>query len=272
MLDRMTFVNHVNERIEFGANGLYIKANDIRDYSWGYTTVGNGVGQFTKDFVEKTIPYLILSDYDTAMALKNRLCEVGEKDVLAKEPGKLCIGDGYLQCYIIGNRKSEYLTDEKMLVGEITILAPKALWIYEKTKQFTSVEEAAGEGKGYPHAFPYNYSYDGASNMMYNEHYAPSDFVMTIYGAAIKPAIYINDHKYSVDVTLAEGEYLVIDSKKKTITRKRTDGAIDNLFRYRDTESYIFEKIQPGQCEMSWSGQFGFDLTIITERGEPKWT
>ena len=44
-----------------------------------------------------------------------------------------------------------------------------------------------------------------------------------------------------------------------------------NLFNVRGRDFYIFEKIPTGILNVSWSGSFGFDLNLLSERGEPKW-
>jgi hypothetical protein len=52
----------------------------------------------------------------------------------------------------------------------------------------------------------------------------------------------------------------------------RNDGTTVNHFNDRNKASYIFEKIPPGNNAITWPGGFGFDVILMEERSEPKWT
>ena len=41
--------------------------------------------------------------------------------------------------------------------------------------------------------------------------------------------------------------------------------------RYRYKKESVFEEIQPGQNELTWSGDFGFDVLLYHKRSEPDW-
>ena len=75
-----------------------------------------------------------------------------------------------------------------------------------------------------------------------------------------------------VYTTLEAGQYLLIDSRDKTVKRVLNDGSVLNEFdnRRRGTKS-IFEPITPGMNEVTWNNAFGFDLTLFIERSEPEW-
>lgn len=80
------------------------------------------------------------------------------------------------------------------------------------------------------------------------------------------------DHYYSVRCVVGDGDKIVINSAELTITLVKADGTQENMFRYRDKQSDVFEKISPGNHRVMWNGSFDFDLSVIHERGEPKWT
>lgn len=71
---------------------------------------------------------------------------------------------------------------------------------------------------------------------------------------------------------VGDGDKIVINSAELTITLVKADGTQENMFRYRDKQSDVFEKISPGNHRVMWNGSFDFDLSVIHERGEPKWT
>lgn len=272
MLETMYYENHNGKRIAFGQSGLYANGNDIRNYAWLYEGSGNVVNVFARRMIEKTLPYIICCEEQDVLNLKNRLSELTEEDILSRVPGKLYIGETYLECYIIANQKTDYLQSRKLLKGSLTVLSLSDMWITRTTTSYEAEISSESGGKGYPYNYPYNYGSDGLSREIKNDHYSDCDFTMTIYGYASSPRVTIGGHVYALNLEIQKDEYVIIDSKSKTITRKRTDGIIDNVFSYRKKDSYIFQKIPPGLSEISWNNQFGFDITIYKERSEPLWT
>ena len=75
-----------------------------------------------------------------------------------------------------------------------------------------------------------------------------------------------------MDARLYIGEYMVIDSRSKKVYKVKNNGEKVNLFHARGRDFYIFEKIPSGIMAVSWSGEFGFDITLLSERSEPVWT
>ena len=104
-----------------------------------------------------------------------------------------------------------------------------------------------------------------------NDHYADSNFLLTIYGPIVDPVLYIGGHEYSVTIVLEEGEYLEIDSAAGTVVKVKVSGERVNAFHNRSFESSVFEPIHPGGQDIGWSGRFAFDLVIYEERSEPRW-
>ena len=82
----------------------------------------------------------------------------------------------------------------------------------------------------------------------------------------------MSDHIYQVFGTIRAGETLVVDSLAKTIMLSTVSGTRVNWFNNRNRENYIFEPIPAGQSNILYNGSFAFDLTVIEERSEPKWT
>ena len=119
--------------------------------------------------------------------------------------------------------------------------------------------------------FPFDYSNPLSSQMVENPGFTGSDFRMVIYGECEDPHIGIGEHLYEVDCTIGPHEYLTIDSKKKTIILTKQNGTTENKFRYRNRESYIFEKIPSGETLVSWDGDYKYDIILYEERSEPKW-
>ena len=94
---------------------------------------------------------------------------------------------------------------------------------------------------------------------------------LIIYGEVTDPSVTIAGHIYSVTGHVDADEYLVIDSRTKTITKVESDGDRVNWFQYRNKLNYVFQKIPSGENNVLWDGTFSFNVTLYEERSEPKW-
>lgn len=140
---------------------------------------------------------------------------------------------------------------------------------------YSTVENTSGSAVGgfdYPYEYDLEYGVQTGGRNITNDTFTGNAFRILIYGAVINPTITIGGHAYTVNGAVGEGETLTIDSMTKTITLTTANGTKINYFDKRDRQNYIFQPIQPGQNAVTWSGDFGFELTVIEERSEPKWT
>ncbi len=281
MLEKIKFVNHIREEMSWGEYGIYINSNDLHDYSWDFTSDNNRISSFNKGVATKAVPIVICCrSEDEGIAVRNRLLEITEKDVLAVEHGKIIIGDYYLKCYITGSKKNNYLLDKKYMETTLTVATDYPQWIKETLVSFringdvfSDVEEDAlgKRNLDYNVDFPYDYMSEMKGKTLDNTGFAGVNFRLMVYGAAVNPVIYIGGHCYQVNCHIEENEYLTIDSIAKTILLTKQDGTVENHFHQRNRESYIFEKIPPGINIVTWDKTFGFDVVMFEERSEPKW-
>ena len=88
----------------------------------------------------------------------------------------------------------------------------------------------------------------------------------------------IGANRYQVDATVPAGGYMVVDGMAGTVEVVDGNGDVASVFAKAHRGGgagrgeYIFEKIAPGEHEVSWSRGFGFDVTVYEERGEPPWS
>lgn len=273
MLEQIIYKNHLNETVVFGSDGLYAFSNDLRDYTWEFEEKNNKISSFKRKVVGKSLPIVIVCNTeDEGISVRNRIFETMEKDVLAKKHGTIIIGDYYLKCYITGSTKEEYFYTRQYMKITLTVSTDYPYWIKETMAAFNMTSSGGSEYLDFPYDFPYDFKEDSRWNHVMNTNFVDTDFRIRIYGAVAKPKIYIADHAYSVDVVVEEHEYLTIDSLEKTIYITRKNGDIVNCFNERDRESYVFQKIPVGKSEVSCEGQMKFDVTLIEERSEPRWT
>lgn len=140
---------------------------------------------------------------------------------------------------------------------------------------YSTVANTSGSAVGgfdYPYEYDLEYGVQTGGRNITNDTFTGNAFRILIYGAVINPTVTIGGHAYTVNGAVGEGETLTIDSMTKTITLTTANGTKINYFDKRDRQNYIFQPIQPGQNAVTWSGDFGFELTVIEERSEPKWT
>lgn len=275
MLEKFIFENHLGQRFEGLANGVYLNYNDLRDYSWNYDTINNRISRFYMGTKSRKIPLVVHCKSDEeAVAVKNRLHELAEADIEAKIPGKIFVGDYYTSGYITASTKSNYLINKRLCNIDLTLTSDDPAWYREQTYSFipgSGTATAIGGGTDYPYDYPYDFALSLNGRRIVCDSIGRSAFKLLIYGEVTNPAIVIGGHTYTVTGSVGAGESLLIDSLNKTITLTTAAGNKINWFDKRGRENYIFEPLPAGQNTVSWLGTFGFDLTVIEKRSEPRW-
>ena len=275
MLEKFIFENHLEQRFDGLSNGVYLNYNDLRDYSWNYDTINSRISGFRSKITKRKLPLVVCCDSgDEAVAIMNRLHELAESDIAAKIPGKVFVGDYYTSGYITASKKSKYLVKKHYCELDLTLVSEDSAWYKEQQYTFLPSESTVGIGSGTD--YPYDYKYDYALTLQGRKIVCDSPgsnaFRLLIYGEVANPSIIIGGHVYTVNGIVESGETLLIDSLSKTITLTTAAGNKINWFDKRSRENYIFEPIPSGQSTVSWNGSFGFELTAIEKRSEPKCT
>lgn len=286
MLEKFIFENHLGLRFEGLENGVFLNYTELRNYSWDYETINNKISRFYMKTKKRKIPLVVKCNSDEeAIAVKNHLHELAEADIEAKIPGKIFVGDYYTNGYITASTKKNYLISKQLCNIELTLTSDDSSWYREQTHPFmpakvNSVQNGGntdydsiglGGGAGYPYDYPYDYAISLSGRKIVCDSVGSNAFRLLIYGEAVNPSVVIGGHIYTVNGTVGKGETLLIDSLTKKITLTTANGNKVNWFDKRGRENYIFEPIPAGQNTVSWLGTFGFDLTIIEKRSEPKW-
>ena len=274
MLERFSYTNHVGEVLEFGTHPLFVNENDLRNFEWSVSNKNDKISGFKKGVVAKTIPIIIKCENDSeGYEVRNRIFEVFEKDVIAQKYGRINIGDYYLKCYATGSSKSSYLISKGLMMLKLKIQTDAPEWVKETTLNFRQDSGGDSEFLDFAVGFPFDFKNSLALKEVNNQNFVPSNFRMTIYGRTANPSIYIGGHEYAVNVDVEAGEYLTIDSVEKTVVLTKYNGQKINCFNNRNKDSYIFEKIPSGSSIVTFGQSTqAFDLTLLEERSEPKWT
>lgn len=275
MLEQLKYKNHVNEVFEFGKDGIFVNTNDLHDYEWTVTKKGNRIVALNRDVSKRQLPVIIICDTEAkGIAARNRLLEVVEKDVLAMKHGQIILGDYYFKCFVTKSQKKNYLSTKRWMEVTLTLTTDFPYWVKEETFIFRKLGEGGGDGKNldFSFDFPHDYFSGFENKQMHNTGFVGANFKMILYGPCKNPSVMVADHTYQVNCEVGSGEYLTIDSAAKKIYLTAVDGTTTNVFNLRNKDSYIFEKIPPGNNLVTWEGDFGVDITLLEERSEPKWT
>lgn len=276
MLEDVIYKNHLNEVVKLnGESGIFCNSNDLRDFSYSITKKNDRISSFSKGVVKKSLPIVIVCNSEAkGITAKNKLFEVMEKDVLANTHGQFIIGDYYLKCFVTGSKKSNYYYHKNYMETKLTIQTDLPSWVKESITTFGYVG-AGGASSGnmdFNNDFPMDYTSNLVGRSVNNTGFVSSNFRITLYGAASNPSITIGGHEYGVAATMESNEYITIDSINKTVILTHTDGTTENVFKNRNKESYIFEKIPVGLNLVVLEGCQKADITLLEERSEPKWT
>lgn len=278
MLENFIFENHLGQRFEGLANGVYLNSNDLRDYHWRYDIINSRISRFYRNTTDRKLPLTVICKTDDeAVNVKNRLMEIAEVDIEAMLPGKIIVGDYYTKGYITASVKSRYAIKKRFCRIELTLTSEDPVWYREQTYSFfsngkTNATDGGSDGTDYPWEYKWDYIDPATANRIVCDSVRDNAFKLKIYGEITNPAVTIGGHLYSINGTVKAGETLLIDSLTKTITLTRATGEKENWFDMRDRSSYIFEPVPPGQHLVVKNGSFGVDLTVIEKRSEPKWT
>lgn len=248
---------------------------NFHDWAWEVIAValqyGSRVSGFTRSPQEYEATLSLFGSEESKQKQLEALHDDFELDVRNLTPGRLYWNDYYIDCFA---RKSTTKPGENNVAVENTVsfYCPDPFWIKEESRSFHPRAGDTGEAfLDYPYDFPYDY-YSGISGAETWATGLPfkSDFRMVIYGPATNPSVQINGHAYQVLDILAASEHIVIDSKWGTVEKTTTAGQKVNIFDLRNKEESVFEQLPPGSLQISWEGQFGFDLTLYEERSEPR--
>lgn len=276
MLDNFIYEDHLGRLFNGLENKVYLNYSDLRDYSWSYDTINSRISRFYRPVTNRKIPLVIYCGSDKeAITVKNRLLELAETDIEARLPGKIYIGNYYTNGYITASKKSDYLVTKRLCKLDLTLTSDDPAWYREQRYPFAPHSDNiidVGGGTDHPYDYPYDYAVTLKGRNIVCDSIGSNAFKLLIYGEAVNPSVVIGGHTYTIRGTVGAGETLLIDSLTKTITLITATGTRVNWFDKRDRENYIFEPIPAGTHTVSWLGSFGFDLTVIEKRSEPRWT
>ena len=279
IVNRLSYVNSENKEINLlDGNIRALKTSDIFSHEWDKKdTSSTVITSFEMQDIQKTLDLAILAkSKDEVNKIMEKFYRAYEKDVLDSKEGRLYFNDYYLLCNINKEIFSSWDAYRKLQKVQLGILSRKGRWYKEVVKNF-GVDSTAKEGKDFPYDFPYDYADESSQTIFRTDSISDFDFKLEIYGVAADPSIIIGGHIYRVFASVNAGEVLTIDSREKTVKKRKKDGSFENLFYLRDKDNYIFQKIKckDGRTTVLFEDNIYplvFRLTAYVERSRPLWT
>lgn len=282
------YVNNRGQRIDLSDYPYMFQSGDLLNWTYSYNTQSSAKRDVTSDYklAAKEIPVQIavLCDFSIPLAERreewkeavDHLADVLQADVIDDKDGKIYTDTGhYMKCKIIGFEKSDWKMGLPFMFNTMTVLSDRPVWIHEESRSFPPISsDSEGEESylDYEHDYPYDYTMPYGGDVIWNvDHYAPCEFLMTVFGPTVDPRVVINGHPYQIYTTLDSNEYLQIDSRANTVVKYLANGIRQDIYDYRAKQESVFDPITPGNISVVWSGEFGFDITLCCERSEPRW-
>ena len=253
-----------------------IKHKEANYWDWKYTAEGTKlqygfrVADFSKDAKTYKTTLLFYGSELQRRQLLSALHDDFENDIRQKKPGKLMWGSYYLMCYVLesSTQPTEALTQT---INEISIYSPYPFWLQDFNIEFPKQTAVVSEYLDYKYGYEYDFKIPPTGQRSIARTFPfDSDFKMTIFGAAVNPRVTINGYTYLLYMTINDGEYVVIDSKAKTIILHDANGQQSSVFDARNKAATVFQKIPGGNLDVVWDSSFGVNLTIYQERSEPR--
>ena len=272
---QVVYTNHLGESIVFGRDSIYhYEGIDIHNREWSLTTQSRRILAATKD--EQSFSFTV-KIRGGGLEARNRLCDVLEADLWGNQDGMLTVGEWSLACRATSSTKSNWHFDRNVMTEELTFVSANPIWQKDDIHHFESFDEET-EGISATYDYGYNHGYipyhPGA---LINSGLAGDcNFLLRIFGPAINPFVIIDDNQYQVNVTLADGDRIEIDTRDKTIIKTTREGVVTNEYANRvfgavNSGQYIFKPLSAGDNEITWSGGYSIDIVLHLERSEPEW-
>lgn len=248
-------------------------------YEWTPNTtekeMGVTVNAFAKEPVTYDITLTVRGKEKERKQILNKLTNAFEYDVVNLTPGRIYYGEYYIDGYVKKSSNEVSSENNSRTDCKIEIYCPYPFWSMEQQESF--YPDSTNKGKPYTfldYPITYNYDYSRKSAGTQNwiiDHFRDNNFEMVIYGPCADPRILINGYPYQIYETLEAGEYILITSREKTITKHLRNGTVQNIFAKRAKDKSVFALIPSGVLTLNWSGEFGFDIKVYKERSVPEW-
>ena len=248
-------------------NGLWAETFEgARGRKWSYTLGQHSISGASRNARECSMT--VKAENMESLDVLRRVCDA---DVAMCTPGLLKVDDWSMRAYVVEAEPSKVTPTH--VEQKLTVVMLDGVWRRAITTPFRVIGDGDYADLDWPHDYGHDWTGVVASKVIQNPGWTRLPVKLTIYGAAVNPAIMIGENIYEFDVTVPSGGLLVCDgiSKTVTLTDANGDGATNNAFAAAhrgdgiDSGEYCFQPLAAGQSTVAWDSGFGFDLTIYEE-------
>ena len=271
------YENSAGEIIRFDEAPIVVQTTGLFDWQWNISAYDRAIRDggravaARRPVQDRTVVLDVFADTQADHnAAIDRLHNVLEYDLCTLTPGKLWINDRYVRCFATASVKTLDRDWTTYTVVGLTLKLISPAWVKEETVTVLPVTaEAASSDKKYLGKYPYKYSEGGNVARFVNDTASSAPMILKIFGACSNPSVYVGENEYSVNTTIAAGEYVMIDQRDKSIVRVSQSGTRTNIFNLRKKSVDNFAPAPSGTLAVSCSGQFACEVTFLTQRSEP---
>lgn len=289
MKHSIRYVNGKGDEIDFTGSLPYrMVTGDLFDYAWSYNSAddyrlrGAKITAFKRALKEYSVELDVFAATESGyLSAINTLHDIADYDVSQQKPGKLYVDGSYICCYITASKKESWERPTLYLEVTLTLLVEYPVWWTEQTYRFSKVavqsevapdEFLCADGSAGTGEFPFEFMRSDATTQTVDNSasYKEAEFILRIYGPTTNPDINIGGVSHSIDAIVQANEVLEINSYERTcIKRSTVSGVETNVFGSRGET--VFEPVPASYFSITWSGNFAFDLVLLTGRSEPLW-
>lgn len=275
MIHQMRYVNSRGDEIVFGGDQGRWRFGDTNlfDMSSKYEEVGGVIVGFDEGITTSTLSVFMRNG---TVNDRNKFIDVISYDRRVMSPGRLYVGDGYLECYISGHALTNWQYFDGMLNAELEVTSDHPAWTRRVSQTLYTMDELEYGGHNYPYAYPHNYLYSAGTSMnITNPFMLPAACDIVFPGPCVNPYVIIAGNRYQVNVSADKGQLVIVKGfgkqGKRDILLRSATGSDRSVFSngVREPNAQIFAEIPIGTHVATWTGRMNIELSMYEERSSP---
>lgn len=270
------YISSNKKEYDLISDKVMVTSGNFHSYSWEPQKTekkyGDRVYDFTKESKTYKMTITVRGTLEQRKILIDEMRDSFERDIFGKTPGTFVYGEWKIKAYLISSDTQVSDVLNCWTAMEVEIYCPYPFWIRTEEKHFFAHDADIQTDLEYPYDYPHDYYVSLTSDNITNESPEECDLKIVIFGRVINPLINIGDQTYEIETEVEDEEYLTINTETKKILLTKKDGSTENCFYARVPRVNFFRGLPTGKHLISWSGEFGFDITILHKRSEPRWS
>lgn len=277
---RLEYVCSNGETIAFDGPVYSETMPELRGRAWAYSLGSRSLSGVSWQARELSVAVKAVD----GLATLDTLRALADHDVLAHSLDATTSGllraDGEWECRALIVKAEPQSIKPRIIETQLTV-TQLSRWRRDlPTVTFAPSEQGDYEWLDYPFDFPFDYGPPSAPPVVAVDGLDAVPFRMRVFGPCSDPVVTIGGNRYMLSGDIPAGAWVEISSVEggRTVTLVTEAGDRLNWFAHaergtgQDSGLYIFQPLDAGRNEVSWTGGFTFEITPIEERSEPPWS